>query len=513
MFAKRSIVSFIVASCISFIILLTLNDFGITWDEPIYFRNADRYVSWIKHPIFEKVNKSFEAAPDDVHPPFRKLIAGVTHSVLTTQLKIVDNTRGYRISSLVFVFPFIFIFTYVAIGYVGYLFGILVTLMFSLMPHVLFLTPLVTLDYAVTALWFMAVIAMMKGMKNYRWVFVSAICTGCAMLTKFHGYILFIPLGITWLVFFWERLISHTRFKKKIHFFLPLVYLIFGALVIYFIGWPWLWTELVPHLKEYFSLQFFHVGVPVMIFGHIFTHVPWWYVPTMFFVTTPAFIVCFFLFGLLYVVKKGSLRDRLFLMHALFPIIFFMLPIVNRYDWIRLFLPAFPFVCLIAGRGMVVAIKLLKKQTKISGTIIVILLWMVTVYFSVIRIHPWESAYYNEFVGGISGAYRLGFETEFWGNAYKGILPWMNANKKDMMCVKPTTQPFYYYQAMGQIEGGVVFNAGIGACKYVVILMRQGFFIQDAFIDAIVKTRKPIHAVSVDGVPLVGVYDITDTTH
>lgn len=494
---KRSIVSVIIASCVSFIILQALNDFGITWDEPIYFRSADRYISWIQQPIVEDKNAFFKATSDDVHPPFRKLIAGITHNILTTRLQIVDNTRGYRISSLLFVFPFIFIFSYVAIGYVGYTFGILISLMFSLMPHVFYLTPLVTLDYAVTALWFVAVITGIKGMKNYGWLTISALCTGFAMLTKLHGFVLLVPLGIIWLVSCWKRLT-------------PMVYLVFVSLCVYFIGWPWLWTSTISHLKEYFLLQVSHVGVPVMIFGQSYAHVPWWYVPVMFFVTTPAFILVFFLFGTWYVVKKGSVRDRIFLVNALFPVLFFMLPIVNRYDWVRLFLPAFPFVCLIAGRGMIVVVQLLKKRMRIVGSIILIFIWILTVYSSVIRIHPWESAYYNEFVGGIPGAYKLGFETEFWGNAYLGILPWMNANKKDMMCVTPTTQPFYYYQAMGQIEGGVVFNAGLGACKYAVVLMRQGLFIKDPLIATIVKTRHPVHTVSVQGVTLVGVYDISD---
>lgn len=494
---KRSIVSVIIASCISFIILQALNDFGITWDEPIYFRNADGYVSWIQKPIFRDKDKFFKATSDDVHPPFRKLIAGITHDILTTKLHRIDNTRGYRISSLLFVFPFIFIFSYVAIGYVGYTFGILIPLMFSLMPHVFYLTPLVTLDYVVTALWFVAVITGMKGMKNYGWLTISALCTGFAMLTKLHGFVLLVPLGIIWLVSCWKRLT-------------PMVYLVFVALCVYVIGWPWLWTSTISHLKEYFLLQVSHVGVPVMIFGQSYAHVPWWYVPVMFFVTTPAFILVFFLLGTWYVIKKGSVRDRIFLVNALFPMLFFMLPIVNRYDWVRLFLPAFPFVCLIAGRGMLLAVQVLKMRMRIVGSILLISIWILTVYVSVIRIHPWESVYYNEFVGGIPGAYKLGFETEFWGNAYLGILPWMNANKKDMMCVTPTTQPFYYYQAMGQIEGGVVFNAGVGACKYVVVLMRQGLFIKDPFIATIVKTRHPVHTVSVQGVILVGVYDISD---
>lgn len=507
---KRSIVSLIIASVISFIVLQALNDFGITWDEPIYFRSADRYIAWLQHPILEEKDKFFKASTDDVHPPFRKLVAGITHNVLTTQLKIVDNTRGYRISSLLFVFPFIFLFSYVAIGYLGYAFGICIPILFSLLPHVFYLAPLMSLDYAVVVLWFMAVITGLRGMKSYGWLIISAISIGLAMLTKLHGFVLLIPIGILWLLTYWKRLIGKVSLGQKTICVVRMIFVLLLSLSIYFIGWPWLWTSTIPHFKEYLLLQTSHVGVPVMIFGQSYNHVGWWYVPVMFFVTTPAFVLLFFVYGSWQALKRGSVKDRIFLINALFPMAFFMLPMVNRYDWVRLFLPAFPFVCLIAGLGMVHAVKLLQKRRRLMGTIVIFCIWLLTVYFSVVRIHPWESAYYNEFVGGIPGAYKLGFETEFWGNSYVGILPWMNANKKEMMCVTPTTQPFYYYQAMGQIEGGVVFNAGLGACKYVVVLMRQGLFIKDPFIDWLVKTRVPIETVSVQGVTLVGVYDISD---
>lgn len=505
---KRSIISFIIALFVSFIILQAMNDFGITWDEPIYFKGGDAYVSWIQRPIFTDKDKFFQATAADVHPPFRKLLAGITHDVLTTKLQIIDNTRGYRISSLLFIFPFIFVFSYVAIGYLGYTFGMCIPILFSLLPHVFYLTPLVTLDYAVTALWFVAVVTGIKGMKSYRWLTISALCTGFAMLIRLHGFVVLISVGMLWLVFFWKKLTGKDSFRQKLFFTAPMWYVLFLALGVFIAGWPWLWTSTLPHLKEYFFLQTSHPGVPVMIFGHVYTHVAWWYVPIMFFVTTPAFVLSFFLLGSWYILKKGSVMDRIILWFAVFPMLFFMLPLVNRYDWIRLFLPAFPFVCLVAGRGMVVAVQLLKKKMRILGTVIIIFLWMATLYTSVIRIHPWESAYYNELVGGIPGAHTLGFETEFWGNAYLGILPWMNANKKDMMCVTPTAMPFYYYQAMGQVEAGVVFNAGLGACKYAVVLMRQGLL--DPFFTKMMETRKPVYVVSIQGVPLVGVYDISD---
>ncbi len=155
------------------------------------------------------------------------------------------------------------------------------------------------------------------------------------------------------------------------------------------------------------------------------------------------------------------------------------------------------------------AIGLLHKRTRTWGLVAVYTLWGITLFYSVIRIHPWESSYYNEFVGGIAGARTLGFETEYWGNAYFGILPWMNDHKKDPMCVTPTTHPFYYYQAMGQLDADVVYRAPKEDCTFLVVLMRQGLFVRDPFVASVVASQKPIHAVSVDGVPLVAVYDIT----
>jgi hypothetical protein len=38
--------------------------------------------------------------------------------------------------------------------------------------------------------------------------------------------------------------------------------------------------------------------------------------------------------------------------------------------------------------------------------------------------YPYQSSYYNEWVGGARGAERS-FELECWGNAFKGALPWM----------------------------------------------------------------------------------------
>lgn len=507
---KRLIVSFSIAATISFIVFLTLNDFGIVWDEPIYFANGDKYVEWFVKSKFTKTDDYFRATVEDVHPPLRKIVSGITHELLTTRLHLIDNTRGYRISSLIFVFPFMLAFSYIAIGQFGYFVGTVVPFMFTLLPHVLFLTPLVTMDYAIAALWFISVVTAVKGMRNNKWLTISAVTVGLSLLTKLHGFLIFVPIGMYWAWYFRKDFTVKHRKKKTLFALIKLGYLIIVALIIYIAGWPWIWTSPFAHLAEYFRLQLVHDSVPVYVLGTTYERVGWWYTPLMFLTTTPVFVLLFFLIGSIYAIRKGREWDRLMLVNGLFPLVFFSLPWVYRYDWVRLFLAAFPFVCLLAGRGIVVIIGSFRPSIRVIGMSIIFTVWIATVYHSVIRIHPWESAYYNEIVGGISGASRLGFETEFWGNAYLGVLPWMNKNKKDMMCVTPTTHPFYYYQAMGQIEPGVVFNAGVDACQYAVVLMRQGLFIQDPIIARVVQTKQPVYTVSTDGVSLVNVYTMQE---
>lgn len=493
---RRLVLSLFTAAVISSIIFVLLNDFGITWDEPIYMQRGDVYVKWLNHPTLTDIDKTFGATTDDVHPPFRKLVAGITHGILTTHLHLTDNTSGYRISSLFFVFPFIMVLTYIAIGQLGYAVGLLVPFMLTAIPQVLYLTPLVTLDYAIMCLWFIAVMAGIRGVKSYFWLTISGICVGLTMLTKLHGYLLFLPI-------FGCIVGNHQKDTVK-----KIVLITSVAFITYLAGWPWLWTSPIAHLTQYFHLQSTFENVPEYIFGKTYMAAPWWYVPVMFLVTTPAFVIILFFIGAGTVIRKGRFWDRFMLANALYPIAFFSLPWIYRHDWVRLFLPAYPFVCVVAGRGVVTIVQMFGKKFRFIVLVLILIAWVFTVYGSVIRIHPWESSYYNEFVGGVRGAARLGMETEFWGNAYLGVLPWMNDHKKDMMCVSPVTSPFYYYQAMGQIEPGVVFTAGREACIYLVVLMRQGLFVRDPYVENVVRTQKSVYNVTLDSVPMVSIYDI-----
>ena len=312
---KRLIISLVVSGLISIIIFFISNDFGIVWDEPIYFRNADEYISWFKKPELRGIEKSFNPTVTDAHPPFRKLTAGFTHELFTKYVPILDNTRAYRISYLIFVIPFITVFTYVAIGQLGYTVGLLVPFMYSLLPHILFMTPLVTMDYAIAGMWFITIIAAMKAMKYYRWLFISGVSLGVTMLMKLHGFLLFLPVGM-----YWVCSKKHKDFLLRVFIFLLVI------LIVYIAGWPWLWFHTLERLGIYFQIQLDHSNIPVYVLGKIYTQAPWWYIPIMFFTTTPIFVLVPLVFGVFQTIKQRNIFMCIMALNALYPMVFFSLP-------------------------------------------------------------------------------------------------------------------------------------------------------------------------------------------
>lgn len=52
-----------------------------------------------------------------------------------------------------------------------------------------------------------------------------------------------------------------------------------------------------------------------------------------------------------------------------------------------------------------------------------------------VRLHPYQYIYYNELIGGVSGAFRK-FDLDYSGTSFKEALQWINENSS------PSTQTF-----------------------------------------------------------------------
>jgi hypothetical protein len=94
------------------------------------------------------------------------------------------------------------------------------------------------------------------------------------------------------------------------------------------------------------------------------------------------------------------------------------------YDGIRHFLFILPPLFIFAGAAFEAAFSALRPSWARVG---LMLLLLVPGVYGILETHPYEYAYYNQFVGRLSGAFRH-FETDYWLTCYKEAVTRLNAS-------------------------------------------------------------------------------------
>ncbi|MBW1800870.1 MAG: hypothetical protein JRJ85_09075, partial [Deltaproteobacteria bacterium] len=264
---------------------------------------------------------------------------------------------------------------------------------------------------------------------------------------------------------------------------------------------------------DYFSFYMQHFEVPVYYFGTQYGISPWHYPLVLIFVTVPLVILIPCIIGIFTIgTPKNRPTHWYVLSNAMLPILLASLPGMPKYDGVRLFLPSFPFLCILSGIGLKHLYSILKKfpygSVLLFGYLIV---FVVSLYVSVFKTHPYQSSYFNEITGGLKGAVRRGFEAEYWGSAYLGLLHFMNRHADkvfwlSMMDIDPRLRfKFAVYIENGHLDKKIRFGNKTNS-DYLILLIRQGFFNEDMW--DYYRNRKPVFSVRLDGTALASIYKI-----
>ena len=224
---------------------------------------------------------------------------------------------------------------------------------------------------------------------------------GLSLLPKVNGVFLIVPL-VAWGV--------ATRSLKP----RQIPWLVGPGLLSFLAGGPWLWQDTLHRLHGFFLRQTVRWHVPAYYLGEVFDkgYPPWHYPLVMTAATMPPAVLAAALFGGWSVRRKPGGRGWLGL-HVAFTLGLACLPGVPRYDGVRLFLPAFPFLAILAGLGMDLLLRPLRKP--LAAGLLVLLVVPTVARFR--ELDPCLLSYYSPVVGGLQGAERLGLETSFWGDA------------------------------------------------------------------------------------------------
>lgn len=201
------------------------------------------------------------------------------------------------------------------------------------------------------------------------------------------------------------------------------------------VGWIvmvglWPWAHLSPILNPIRAIHeaaSFSTALPVLFEGDFIRSdsLPRRYLSEMLAITIPLPILILGILGLIIALHPPLQRVRVLIAAwVIVPIVLFTIWRPNVYDGVRHFLFLMPFVALSAAMTAKEITRCWPHGGWAELAIVAVLALSV---IPIVRLHPYQSTYYNELVGGTRGA-SLRFETDYWLSSYREAAMWLRAH-------------------------------------------------------------------------------------
>lgn len=461
-------------------LLFTAAPIGVTWDEPIYAEAAERAARWLGLIAQGKFVQAFDPYTFGIgwglvneHPPLMRVLNGLGWIVTR---RLLPLPTAHRVGSMLLAS----VALGALVGVTGRKRGIWPALFTGAailtMPRLFFHAHLAALDFPHAATWLLATLGFYwTAQSPRRWspLLVGA-GLGLALLTKINA-ILLLPFWGLWLLLY----------RRKWSNALVYVLSIPVGLAVLITGWPWIWKDPIAGLVNWARFFQVHFEIRQWFAGHLYVQTPWYLPPAMVGITTP---VPLLILGPIGVFLKGrpqrttdtALRlvtcdwTGLHLLGLFVVLGYYMLPLTPIHDQERLLLPAFVHLAVLAGDGFATLCSMLgvgahgcapkahgcapsSSPRHALGPVLAALL-LLPGLLGILHLHPFELSYYNELIGGLSGAQRLGMETTYFASTYGYFLPWLDRLPAgSRLWVMPNSwDVIYYYQRHGLLRADLV---------------------------------------------------------
>jgi hypothetical protein len=410
---------FVTAACLT---ILTLRDYGIASDVPNYFTSSLLQIEWVR-TLFglsatpeagsalsaEAIQAYWRWWPVRVpHPPLSRELGGLSYVVFS---RLADPLSAYRVGvALVYALLVSGCGTWVAWSSRSLLAGVAAGVATLTVPALFAYGHLALTDMYLAAFWFGSVAALdvYVSTRTRGWLWASGLFLGAALATKFTGLLL-IPVLIAWLAI---------RRSLRVRDVAPLLA---GAVLVFFAANPALWAEPVRGVRDYLASGLGRVDdagtqLQTYYFGRVYSFRPPWHYP---FVWTAIVIPIPWLmalgFGFTRVRHSRIVQLALLNIGVVYGVL--LLPLAPLHDGVRLFLPAFPFLCVVAGMGVKTAADAIYSRLPAGHRVtfdpvaaLVLLGFVALPAYRTGQVHPYQLSYFNALVGGIRGAQARGLE-------------------------------------------------------------------------------------------------------
>jgi 4-amino-4-deoxy-L-arabinose transferase-like glycosyltransferase len=566
---KRNLCIAVLLALLAFVLVAaTLDDPGVTWDEPRSFKASRGYMAWLgilRRALFEG---HLETALDDavivrwwvqdptleLHPPIPKLAVGLGWGLFRN---LWGNIPAYRFSAAVW-FGVLVALVYVSVveaypeeglrSTYRPLAGLVASLSLLCMPRMFLHAHLANLDIPMATVWVLGMYLFWRAItsRGWAWTVAAGLGFGIALGTKLNALLMPLVWGICFLL--WRR-------EKAV--FIKMVLIGVIGLVIFLGIWPWLYHATLERLAYYVSMGY-RFGQTVQYYLGQTGRAPWHYPLVLTIAVVPVTITVAYLAGIARVLRHldpvqnaGRSTDPAesagwstdsqqygyyILLNSLVPLAIGVLGLQALYSGERHFVPVFPYLAMLAGIGFVAILEGLERWPLLHFTgarlptpqktrdgvprqwqrllaVGLVILLLAPPVVSIVRIHPYELSYYSEIVGGLPGAVRLGLETTFWCESYKAFLPYLNDNAPEGALIW-VDQPLALraYQEDGLLRGDLRITGwdvvSPFTCDYALVQMRETGFTDVPELVNLVDQYRPEFTVSVEGVTLAMLYKL-----
>ncbi len=274
----------------------------------------------------------------------------------------------------------------------------------------------------------------------FKIIIVPAIVMGLATNMRILG-----PLSGILVFIYYLQLGKRTRWL----WFIPYGLIGFAA---FLFCWPYIWQDTLQRISEILLFMSDNpTELKVLFYGQIFTadQLPLRYLPTLLLITLtePFWILTIFGFILsAYQWKQNKQATQTLLLCLVWfflPLAYVLIRRPAMYDGFRHFLFILPPLFILIGIG----VDFLFTRAKHNWIKILIAGFLIAPgLLSIVKLFPYEYAYYNQFVGG-TGQASFNFETDYWSTCYKEALEIASQPQKNVkrIIVSPKGIPIMQY--------------------------------------------------------------------
>lgn len=455
--------SLFVALIFFVICFITIRDYGVSWDEAIHFRRGQAYLHYYltgrsdysslpsynlqgtngdpeKQPYPKRSfyqndyhNGEFFFKDDAGHPPLGDILAATLNYVFFQKLGLLSDIDSFHLFNILTSSLLVFCVAYFAATTFGIFVGLIAIL--SLISYPLFFAEshFNIKDPAQAAFFSLTILCIYKFLELKKYIFMLGAFLGLTFSLGIKFNIIFLPfIVIPFAYLNFKRLKTELR-KKKFYTYLTVGVVM--SLIIFIAFWPYLWANPISNL--YSVLKYYkEIGSgfnyqPSNFYILGFNFFP----PLWILYTTPPVVLLLMFIGVIsaYINRnKYHYVTILWLLWFFIPVVRASLPGFSIYGGIRQIMEFLPAMSLLVGLGAFQLIKITEKNIPKYKGIVLIALILIFFYpiFVIIKMHPYQNIYFNQLIGGLSGAKQVNFPS--WGNSlgspYLQGIEWLNKN-------------------------------------------------------------------------------------